>query len=63
MELSEIDQKSKKMLANFLNEIGLNGDYFVEINNTPIEWGKGMHELCGKYYSPESSDLQKSMER
>lgn len=39
MDLKEIREKAKKMLANFVDEIGLDGEAYVDTCNCPIAWG------------------------
>lgn len=40
MELKELNKKSKEMLAGFIDEIGLDGDYYVQTNcKAPVSYG------------------------
>ena len=60
MELKEINSKVKEMLANFVNEIGLEGEYYIEANgNTPVAFGKVLVDSLGEYVTPESRRLEK----
>lgn len=59
MELKEINSKAKEMLANFVNEIGLDGEYYIEANgNTPVAFGKVLVDSLGEYMTPESRRLE-----
>jgi len=58
MDLKEVENIAKKMLANFLNEIGIDGDYYVEHCNCPMAWGEPKVEACGEYITPGSKRLE-----
>lgn len=59
MDLKETREKSKKMLANFLNEIGLDGEaYVANCNNCPMVWGNPKFNTCGEFVAPESKRLE-----
>lgn len=58
MELKEIRKETKKMLSNFLNEIGLDGEYYSSICNCPMKWEKNILGV-GKYLEPGSGKLEK----
>lgn len=58
MKLKEISDKSKKMLSNFVNEIGLNGEFYVSVCNCPMAWGRPKFNGCGEFVSPGSERLE-----
>ena len=58
MKLKEISDKSKKMLSNFVNEIGLNGEFYVSVCNCPMAWGRPKFNGCGEFVSPRSERLE-----
>lgn len=58
MDLKEIRDKSKKMLSNFVDEIGLNGEFYVSECNCPMAWGKPKFNGCGEFVSPGSERLE-----
>lgn len=63
MQVKEIKEISKKMLATFINEIGLNGEYYASINKTPIAWGNPKLNSPGEFVSPESKRLNNLLNR
>ena len=40
MDLREIKNISVKMIGNFVNTIGLDGEYYGTICNCPMSWGR-----------------------
>lgn len=58
MELRELRQISKEMLANFINEIGLDGEYYASTCNCPMTWGTPKFWEAGEYITPESDRLK-----
>ena len=42
MDLKEIREKSKKILAHFIDEIGLDGEFYASTCNCPMAWGNLM---------------------
>lgn len=56
MDIEEIKENSKKMLATFINEINLDGEWYSEINNTPMLFKP--ISSPGRFYSPESPEIQ-----
>lgn len=60
MELKEFNNKAREMLANFVNEIGLDGEAYLEANGrTPVTFGKTLVDSDGEYMTPESRRLEK----
>lgn len=51
MKLKDINELTNNMLSNFINEIGLDGNYFVSNKTCPIIFAKLMG-YCGDYISP-----------
>ena len=62
MELKEIREKSNRMLANFIDEIGLDGDFYVSNCNYPMVWGKPKLNACGEFVAPSSERLEKILQ-
>ena len=62
MELKEVKEKSKKMLANFIDEIGLDGDSYTSTCNCPMAWGEPKLCGCGEFIAPESERLQEILQ-
>jgi len=63
MELKEINKKAKAMLANFVDEIGLDGESYIEANGkTPVAFGKVLIDALGEYMTPESRRLKTFLE-
>ena len=58
MDLKEIREKAKKMLANFVDEIGLDGEAYVDTCNCPIAWGNPVFNSLGEFVSPGSKRLE-----
>lgn len=58
MELKEISEKSKEMIKTFVDEIGLDGEYYCNLNETPLIFGKPKLNACGEFISPGSERLK-----
>ena len=58
MELNEIRNKSKEYLSNFINRIGLDGDYYTSTNNCAISWGTPKLNSNGEFVTPYSERLE-----
>ena len=54
MKLKDINELSNKMLSNFVNEIGLDGDYFISNKTCPIIFSNVLG--CGEYIYPNSKN-------
>ena len=61
MDIEEIKENSKKMLATFINEINLDGEWYSEINNTPMLFKP--ISSPGRFYSPESPEIQEFLQQ
>ena len=59
MDLKEIREKTKKMLTIFINEIGLNGEFYASTCNCPMAWGKPKLNACGEFVEPASERLER----
>lgn len=57
MDLKDIITESRKMLSMFVDEIGLNGEFYSKLNKTHIVWGKPKLGGLGEYLSPGSERL------
>ena len=62
MDLKELRQNSRKMLATFLDSIDLDGEWYSELNTTPLVWGKPKFNGCGEFVSPGSERLEELLE-
>ena len=58
MDLKEIRDQSKKILADFIDEIGWDGEYYVSGCNCPMAYGKPKFDSAGQYISPDSAELE-----
>lgn len=58
MDLKELRNNSRKMLATFVDSIGLDGECYAELNTTPLVWGKPKFNGCGEYMSPGTKRLE-----
>lgn len=58
MDLKEIREKSKKILAHFIDEIGLDGEFYASTCNCPMAWGKPKFNGCGEFVAPASERLE-----
>ena len=58
VDLKQAREKSKQMLATFLNTIGLDGEYYSSLNNCPITWGKTKLNATGEFVTPYSQRMQ-----
>ena len=58
MDLKELRQNSRKMLATFIDAIDLDGEWYSELNTTPLAWGKPKFNGCGEFVSPGSERLE-----
>ena len=57
MDLKEIKDKSKKMLSNFVDEIGLDGEFYASTcNNCPVTWSN--MDAVGEFITPESMRME-----
>jgi len=55
MELKGIRERSKRMLASFIDEIGSDGDYYVEVGcKAPIAYIDDLGDNEGEYITPKS---------
>lgn len=57
MDLKEIRNISKKMLANFVDEIGLDGEFYASTCNCPMAWRR--LDVPGKFIAPGSEELER----
>ena len=55
-ELKEAREKTRKMLATFVDAIGLNGEWYSNINTTPLVFGNSIG--LGEFISPGSKRLE-----
>ena len=62
MDLKEIQNKSKKMLASFVNEIGLDGEFYASTCNCPMKWGKPKFNGVGEFIAPGSERLERILQ-
>lgn len=62
MDLKEIRDKLKKMLSNFIDEIGLDGEYYVSGCNCPMAWGNPKINSSGEFVSPRTERLRGILE-
>lgn len=62
MDLKEISEKSKKILSNFVDEIGLDGEFYVSGCKCPMVWGRPKFNGCGEFVSPSSERLEKILQ-
>lgn len=68
MDLKEIRNKANMMLANFVNEIGLDGEWYSKLNDTPMEVGDieqldDNSDRGGCFLTPGSTDLTSYLEK
>ena len=57
MDLREIKNISIKMIENFVNTIGLDGEYYSASCNCPTFWGRPKLDAEGEFITPESNRL------
>lgn len=57
MDLREIKNISVKMIENFVNTIGLDGEYYGTTCNCQMSWGKPKLDAEGEFITPESDRL------
>ena len=57
MDLRKIKNISVKMIENFVNIIGLDGEYYGTTCNSPMAWGKPKLNAEGEFITPESNRL------
>lgn len=57
MDLREIKEISVKMIENFVNTIGLDGEYYAKTCNCPMSWGKPKLGAEGEFITPLSDRL------
>lgn len=57
MDLKEIRENSRKMLATFIDSIDLDGKWYSQLNTTPLAWGRPKFNGCGEFVSPGSERL------
>ena len=54
MKLKDINKLTNYMLSNFINEIGLDGKYFISNKTCPIVFSSILG--CGEYVSPQETE-------
>lgn len=59
MDLREVKNISVKMIENFINSLGLDGEFYASTCNCPIAWGKPKLDAEGEFLSPESDRLNR----
>ena len=59
MDLKEAKEKSKKILSDFIDELGLDGEFYTSINNCPVVFGDPLGDGLGETISPHSKRLKK----
>ena len=61
MNLKELRKISKKMLATFVDAIGLDGEYYANSNNVPMIF----HDIIGlrTIYEPRISNIKRNLAR
>lgn len=59
MDIKELTEKSRKMLTIFVNELGLDGDSYVQINEPIFMFGTPpiQNDAKGQYLAPDEKDL------
>lgn len=62
MDLKEVREKSRKMIATFVNEVGLDGEWYSQLNTTPLVFGTPKLDNYGEYVSPETERLEDILE-
>ena len=60
MTIREIHETTNNMIKEFVNQLGLNGDFYVSTNNYPMIF-LNMSPL-GKFFTAESNDLKVRLE-
>lgn len=64
MELKEMKKKSIKILADFIDEIGLDGDYYVETNcKAPMVYIDDLEDAAGEYITPKSARYEEALQK
>lgn len=58
MEIEKIRDEAKKRLANFVNIIGFDGDFYASNLNCPIMWAKTVIDAPGQFLGPGSEKLE-----
>lgn len=57
MDLREIKNISVKMIGNFVNTIGLDGEYYGTTCNCPMSWGRPKLDAEEEFITPKSDGL------
>lgn len=70
MDINELKNTTNTMMCNFINELGLNGNYYSSLNSCPIVYGKldqydlfiGDTILVGRFFPPKNKELKAFLE-
>ena len=63
MNLENIIYKSKEMIQTFVNSIHFDGDWYSQLNTTPLVWGEPKLNGCGEFVSPGSKRLDQILKK
>lgn len=63
MKLKELRETSKIILGEFVDEIGLDGEFYESICNCPLAYGTPQLNFPGEFVTPESERLKNFIER
>lgn len=58
-----MNKKANDILCNFINAIGLDGEYYREFLDAPVYYGNPLFGADGEYLSPESDRLNNEIRR
>ena len=52
MDLREVKDISVKMITNFINSLGMDGEFYASTCNCPMAWGKPKLDAEGEFITP-----------
>ena len=62
MNLGEAREEAMKMLAYFLDQIGIDGEYYSQMKKTPIMWGLPTWNAMGEYLLPNNEKINRLLQ-
>ena len=57
IELTKVSEEADKMFAYFLNQIGVDGEWYSNLKKTPIIWGIPSYGAAGEYLLPNNPKI------
>lgn len=62
MDLEETREETMMMFAEFINKIGLDGEWYAGLKKTPLCWGTPNFGAAGEYMLPSNINIEKLLQ-